>query len=422
MSSSEVKVGAFALGSAAVLAGIITFMGAFSFGKSGYQLNINYPSVNGLMQGHVVRYAGVQVGTVKEIKVEKDKVAVVVEINDDIKIPQGAAFSIGADGIMGEKFVNVTPPHKFGNGYIAEGATINGASGGGMDEFFANSGDLLKRLENIAVAFENIFGDKEVQSAMRSGFKSMGGVMDNMNTFTKVMADVAVENQQQLNEMVKNMNELSRRMNNTVHHLESIMANVDNNGQTGRNVAAMAQNMAETSQRIENIVAALETVAQDPETTKSIKETLHNVRDTSASAKKILGAVSDAEFSADVGSSMKGSDWRSNLGVTLKPTESDYIYMGGYDIGEKNRFDFIAGKSFGAAGLSAGSMQGDFGVGLDLNFGPSFKVYSQVYDFDDTKVRVGGELKLKDSLSLYGETMDVKGDKTDTYVGVRSRF
>ena len=42
MGASEVKVGAFALGSAVVLAGIITFMGAFSFGKKGYELRINY--------------------------------------------------------------------------------------------------------------------------------------------------------------------------------------------------------------------------------------------------------------------------------------------------------------------------------------------------------------------------------------------
>ena len=42
MGSSEVKVGAFALGGAVVLAGIITFMGAFSFGKKGYELGINY--------------------------------------------------------------------------------------------------------------------------------------------------------------------------------------------------------------------------------------------------------------------------------------------------------------------------------------------------------------------------------------------
>lgn len=422
MNSSEVKVGAFALGSAAVLAGIITFMGAFSFGRGGYQLNINYPSVNGLMKGHIVRYAGVQVGAVKEINVEQDKVSVIVEINDDIKIPQGAVFTIGADGIMGEKFVNVLPPSRYGSGYISEGATLNGVAGGGMEEFFANSGDLMKRLENIASAFENIFGDEDVQIAMRSGFKSMGGVMDNMNTFTKVMADVAVENQAQLNQMVKNMNELSMRMNKTAQHLESIMDNVDNNGATGRNVAAMAQNMADTSQRIENIVMALEGIAQDPETSKSIKETLSNVRDTSASAKKILGAVSEAEISADVSHSIEGNDWRSNLGVTLRPSENGYVYMGGYELGDKNRFDFIAGKNFGAAGLSAGAMQGDFGVGLDLNFGPGFKVYSQVYDFDDAKVRLGGELRFKDNLSLYGETMDLRGNSSDTYVGVRSHF
>ena len=96
MSSSEVKVGAFALGGAVVLAGIITFMGAFSFGKKGYELRINYPQVSGLMPGHVVRYAGVQVGTVKKINVAHDKVEVITEINDDIKIPQGATFTISS--------------------------------------------------------------------------------------------------------------------------------------------------------------------------------------------------------------------------------------------------------------------------------------------------------------------------------------
>ena len=49
MSSSEMKVGAFALGGAVVLAGIITFMGAFSFGKKGYELRINYPRVSCLL-------------------------------------------------------------------------------------------------------------------------------------------------------------------------------------------------------------------------------------------------------------------------------------------------------------------------------------------------------------------------------------
>ena len=93
MSSNEVKVGALTLGGIGLLAGIITFLGAFSFSGSGYKLQISYPQVGGLMPGHVVRYAGVQVGTVKEVNVNGDSVDVVADINKDIKIPKGAVFS-----------------------------------------------------------------------------------------------------------------------------------------------------------------------------------------------------------------------------------------------------------------------------------------------------------------------------------------
>ena len=393
MSSSDVKVGAFALGGAVVLAGIITFMGAFSFGKKGYELRIDYPQVSGLMPGHVVRYAGVQVGTVKKINVAPDKVEVVAEINDDIKIPQGAVFTIAADGIMGEKYVSVIPPAKQSGGYITEGSTLKGSPGGGMDEFFASSGDLVKRMENIAGAFENVFGDKEVQESMKAGFKNMNDIAQNMNTFTKVMADVAVTNQQDITSMIHQINELSQRMNGTAAHIESIMAGVDNNGKTGANVAAIAQNMADTSKRMENIVEVLETVAKDPVTQQSLKETLVNVKETSARANKIL-----------------------------RPSDEAFLYMGGYDIGDANKFDFVFGKQLGNAAVSMGAMQGEFGVGLSYDLSKDFKLYSQVYDFDNTKVRLGGEYRWNNNFSLYGETMDVRGNKTNTYMGVRTYF
>ena len=422
MGSSEVKVGAFALGGVVVLAGIITFMGAISFGKKGYELRVNYPQVSGLMPGHVVRYAGVQVGTVKKLNVSPDKVEVITEIDDNIKIPQGAVFTIAADGIMGEKYVHIVPPNKPGQGIIAEGSTIKGTPGGGMDEFFANSGDLVTRMEHIAMAFENVFGDKEVQESMKNGFKNMQGITENMNTFTKVMADVAVANQQDITQMVHQMNELTQRMNGTASYIESIMKGVDNNGETGRNMAAIVKHMADTTKRMENIVQMLESVAKDPVTKESLKETLVNVKETSAKANRIMGALTEAKISADAGYTAEGSDWRGNLGVTISPSDNAFLYMGGYDIGNANKFDFIMGRKMGNAAVSMGAMQGDFGVGLSYDLGKDFRLYSQVYDFDDTKVRVGGELKLTDTFSLYGETMDVRGTKRDTYMGVRTYF
>ena len=415
MSSNEVKVGALTLGGSALLAGMISFMGAFSLGSSGYDLHINYPQVAGLIQGNNVRYAGVQVGTVKKINVAPDKVEVVAEIDKKIKIPQGATFSISSDGMMSEKYVSITPPQKVGAGFIPEGSTVRGSAGGGMDEFFNSSGALVGKMEKIADGMEAVFGDKEVQQAMRDGLKGMSEMTLHMSEFTKIMTQTAAANQKDINAMIQNMNLLTQ-------HMESVMAGIDANGATGANVAAMAKNMAETTKRLENIAEALEKVAADPKTGEDLKATLSNIRQTTDHANKILGTVANAEITADVGSAVKGGDWRSSMGVTLKPTDSSYIYMGGYDIGDKNKFDFIYGKKFGAAGASLGSMQGDFGVGLSYDFGKNFRIYSQAYDFDDLKVRVGGEYKLTDTVSLYGESMDVRGTRRDTYLGMRARF
>lgn len=415
MSSNEVKVGALTLGGAALMAGMISFMGAFSFGSRGYQLHIDYPHVNGLMQGNAVRYAGVQVGTVKKINIAPDKVQVVADINDNIKIPKGAIFSISADGMMSEKFVSIAPPAKLSSGFIAEGSTVKGVPGGGMDEFFNSSGDLVDKMGKIAENFEAIFGDKDVQNAMRESFKNMGEISKNMNEFTQVMATTAVANQKDITHMVQQMNKLTA-------HMENIMAGIDNNGATGKNVADMAANMANITKRLENITKVLENTATDPQTGKDIKATLSNIRQTTEHANKILGTVANAQISADVGTAAKGGDWRSNMGVTLKPTDSSYVYMGAYDLGDKNKVDFIYGKQFGDATASLGSMQGDFGIGLSYDFGKRFKIYSQAYDFDDLKVRLGGELKVSDKISIYGESMNLKGSKKDTYMGMRSNF
>ena len=53
MSSNEVKVGALTLGGIGLLAGIITFLGAFSFSGSGYKLQISYPQVGEIGRAHV---------------------------------------------------------------------------------------------------------------------------------------------------------------------------------------------------------------------------------------------------------------------------------------------------------------------------------------------------------------------------------
>ena len=143
--------------------------------------------------------------------------------NKDIKIPKGAVFSLGSDGILGERFVDVLPPVKMTGQYIHPGDKLEGEQGTGLDEFMNASSKVLAKVEGIAEALNNVFGDPEVQRSMRDGFVNARDISNNMNTFTKVMADVAVANQQEINLMVQQMSEMAVRMNNAASQMENIM-------------------------------------------------------------------------------------------------------------------------------------------------------------------------------------------------------
>lgn len=426
MKTSEAKVGALTLGGAVILAGMISFLGAFKLFDGGYDLHVAYPSVNGLQVGSAVRYAGVPIGTVKSARVEPDQVVVTMHVDKGIQIPQEAEFSIGSDGVMGEKFVDVRPPKKYSGVYLRPDSTLTGQPSGDINDFMASSGKVLEKLEGIADALNNVFGDKEVQKSMRDGFINARDISNNLNTFTKIMADSAKENQAEIHNMVSQFNQMSIRMNKTMAHVESLMAGVDANGETGRNVAVMAQNLAITSKNIEQISGTLAEVATDPQTKEDLKATIHNARGVTERANKILGMGDGMKVKthADILHNVKGGSWRSNFGMQFdKSKKGTYGYLGASSIGDDTKLDLYFGKKFRGVDISTGAMQGKFGIGLGYGINDRFRIYSQLYDFSDSKLRLGGEYMIKDDIFLVGESLDLlHGNKQDVYLGIRAYF
>ena len=426
MKTSETKVGILTLGGAVILAGMISFLGAFKLFDGGYDLNVAYPSVNGLQVGSAVRYAGVPIGSVKAARVEPDQVVLTVHVNKGVQIPQEADFSIGSDGVMGEKFVDIRPPKKYSGVYVKPGSSLTGQSSSDINDFMANSAKVLEKVEGIADALNNVFGDKEVQKSMRDGFVNIREISNNLNKFTKVMAESAKENQAEIKNMIAQLNQMSVRMNKSMAHVESLMKGVDANGQTGRNIAVMAKNLAVTSKNLEAITNTLADVAKDPQTKEDLKATIHNARGVTERANKILGMGDGMKVKShvDVFHNIKGSDWRSNFGIRFdKPKKGTFGYLGASSIGNDTKLDLYLGKRFHGLDVSAGAMQGKFGVGLGYEFNPRFRIYSQLYDFDDSKLRFGGEYMIKNNMFLVGESLDLlHGSRRDVYVGVRAYF
>jgi len=111
--TNNIRLGVF------VLAGL--FLLIFSFyliGKnqnlfgSDFRIAARFSNLNGLSEGNNVLFSGIQAGTVKDIQMINDTtIEVTLLINSKIRpfIRRNAIASIGTEGLMGNKIVNISP-------------------------------------------------------------------------------------------------------------------------------------------------------------------------------------------------------------------------------------------------------------------------------------------------------------------------
>lgn len=78
-------------------------------GRGGYTVFARFSSVEGLKPGTVVEIAGVEVGRVKAIELHNYAAKVALTIREDVKIPEDTIASIRTKGLLGEKYVRLSP-------------------------------------------------------------------------------------------------------------------------------------------------------------------------------------------------------------------------------------------------------------------------------------------------------------------------
>jgi len=78
-------------------------------GGEGYKIYAVFSDTGGLKEGSSVVIAGVQVGRVKEVTMKDYAAKVVLSLSKEVKIQEDAIASIKTKGLIGEKFIQITP-------------------------------------------------------------------------------------------------------------------------------------------------------------------------------------------------------------------------------------------------------------------------------------------------------------------------
>jgi len=106
----ELAVGLFIVAGIICLGYLSVRLGSLEIlGSKGYEVYAVFSNSGGIKSGSDVVIAGVNVGNVKKIALDNYQARVILNVSEDIKIQEDAIASIKTKGLIGEKYIEVTP-------------------------------------------------------------------------------------------------------------------------------------------------------------------------------------------------------------------------------------------------------------------------------------------------------------------------
>ena len=331
----ETKLGIFTVLGLIVFGFSLYFLGGFSVTRS-YDLNIKFADVSGLPVNAPVKLSGVEVGKVKQIKIENGDVIVVAQINEGVAIHTGARFSVVMTGIIGSKYLKVEQ----GDTMLAvykSGAYIDGVNELPMDAMITQTMSSIKEFVD-SVNNQGAFGD-------------------------------------QLNQTMTEVRQLSANLNQLVAAMKPYLTR-------------SARNLDDLTERLDALLAGIEQgqgviggLMKDEQMKQDVKESVTSLKETMSEVKTFVGKMSrfhvywDYDFFYMPDSGLAVSD----LALEIFPSSGYTFYRAGIsnigneddkldskDYLEKNKFDVRFGLYNKWAAVSAGLIRGAGGVALEL--------------------------------------------------------
>ena len=142
----ELKVGVFVFFGLIILMAFVLSIGDFKTWSSGYCVKCVFNFINGVKIGAPVRFAGMDVGQVKRIKLipidgQKTRVEITAWLRKEVRIPVDSSVWVNTLGLLGEKYVEIMPGKK-ANELVSPGQSLVGNDPVAMHEI----GELAKRI------------------------------------------------------------------------------------------------------------------------------------------------------------------------------------------------------------------------------------------------------------------------------------
>jgi phospholipid/cholesterol/gamma-HCH transport system substrate-binding protein len=297
--SQKIQLGIFVIIGTLVFLAAIYFVGNKQnmFGNTS-TLKAVFVNVNGLQAGNNVRYAGIDIGTVKEIEMINDStinVNMLIDKKIMHHIKQNALATISSDGLVGNMIINIIPGE--GNApKVESGDTIKTYSRMGTDAMLET---LNVTNENAALLTADLL---KITNEITQGKGTVGLLISDtiMAQDLKATMNYLRQTSKGTSESVANLNKLINDLNrkdNVIGTLnDTVVANkmkkiIVNLEKSSVEINKVVTNLNATITNVKDGKGALNYLSNDPKLVQQIDSTITNVNKATIKLNENLEAM-----------------------------------------------------------------------------------------------------------------------------------
>ena len=160
--------------------------------KTYYALTVRFTDASGLLKGSDVLLAGARIGKVAggpRLVREGAGVAVPLKIYDYVKVPEGAKFTVGSSGLLGDRFVDVRPPPGEPKAYLPPNAYIDGTRETGISDLTKQGGALVTDLRGTVQKIDTTMDRLNQDTLSQQNMENLKASMEHLNQATSALAE-----------------------------------------------------------------------------------------------------------------------------------------------------------------------------------------------------------------------------------------
>jgi phospholipid/cholesterol/gamma-HCH transport system substrate-binding protein len=437
LSAPEFKVGLFVL----IVSGIIATMSLKVSQEPGFlgtskRAWFYIDDASGLVKNSNVRSAGINVGIIKNIKLENGEARVEMLLDGDLPMTKSARIEIRPNGILGDKHIEVIagdprdPPLRDDEQILVVDDRAS------VDRLIAEVSKITKSLSAVA---ENIKSATEGDAD-----KPLGRIVANIDTITRDLAQLTTNHKDQVGDILQNLQETTDTVNELINDQsdEGFRASWRETMHSLRRIEGSIKNVEEITGKINRGEGTLGKLVNDESTVEELNTAISGVNNLIDASNKLQSSIDfNSYYLAGSGSA------KSVLSLKLQPGLDRFYEIGviadGKGVAENTvtktttggvestvteqkryesriKLNALFAKNFYDFTVKGGVIENTGGFGLDYyTLRRKLKLTLEAFDFTHVNLRASARVNLYSGfyLTAGGEDLLSKVDRASGFVG-----